>query len=349
MNDWSKKASPWSRRRFLRAGAVLGAGAAAGALSLAARRADALVEPATLTDAYSGRRGVTLRFEMRHGPFPARGHSYSDATTIIFVPHHYRLPESGVAQDRVDTIVHFHGHSTTAEEAMERHELREQLHDSRQNAILVMPQGPVNASDSAGGNLDGEEGLLDFLTEVRKSLQVREVQRACGDAFIPRRGRIGVVCLSAHSGGYRVAARCLEHGGYDVTECYLFDALYGEVDTFSEWVAARREVFHSRERHKLVSFYGPDRAVRRNNRRLMTQLEGVGIGFVHEEPDAPISRGDFTRSRAVFMESGLSHSSVTHRQNNLRDCLFASCLRRELSSDWFDDTENAREIEERPE
>ena len=333
----------WSRRRFVGAMGKLGSGVALGCVVSKARLAEATVEPATVTDSYSGRRGVTLRFEMRHGPFPCRGHSHTDATTVVFVPHHFRIP----SEDRVDTIVHFHGHNTNAVEAMERHELREQLYDSRQNAILVMPQGPLNAEDSSGGKLDEPDGLLDFLTEVRKTLTLREVQRALGDAAIPRRGRIGALCLSAHSGGYRVAARCLEVGGFDTTEMYLFDALYAEVDTFSNWVVERRTSHHSRERHKLVSFFNSDSTVRRNNRRLMETFDDNGIRYVLEEPDAPITRGQFTRNRAVFIRTGLSHSAVTHRHNNLRDCLFASCLRRRLDSDWFDDTENAREVEVR--
>ena len=333
----------WSRRRFLGVAGKLSCGLAAGSVIGTARRAEAVVEPATVTDVSSGRRGVTLRFEMRHGPFPCRGHSYTDATTIVFVPHHFRLS----SEDKVDTIVHFHGHNTTAVEAIERHELREQLYDSRQNAILVVPQGPVSSDDSSGGKLDQADGLLDFLTEVRKTLTLREVQRALGDAAIPRRGRIGALCLSAHSGGYRVAARCLELGGFDTTEMYLFDALYAEVDTFSNWVIERRASHHSRERHKLVSFYNSDSTVRRNNRRLMESFDENGIRYIVEEPSEPITRGEFTRNRAVFIRTGLSHSSVTHRHNNLRDCLYASCLRRRLDTDWFDDTETAREVEVR--
>lgn len=337
--------TPVTRRQFIDTVGKASLGLVVGSGLVLSRKAEATVEPASVTDIYSGRRGVTLRFDMAHGPFPCSGHSYTDSTTIVFVPHHYRLP----ANDRVDVVVHFHGHSTTAEAAMESHQLREQLYDSRQNGILVMPQGPVRASDSSGGKLDRAEGFLNFLTEVRKTLQLAEVRRALGDAAIPRRGRVGVVCLSAHSGGYRVAARCLELGGFEVTETYLFDALYGEVSTFREWVTTARGIYHSRERHKLVSFYSADASVRRNNRRLMEAFDEDGIAYAHEESGTPISRGDFTRNRVVFVDSSLSHSGVTHRHNNLRDALFASCLRRTLDSDWFEDTEGAREIEVRNE
>ncbi|MCA9562768.1 MAG: twin-arginine translocation signal domain-containing protein, partial [Myxococcales bacterium] len=145
----------WTRRRFLKTAA---AGALGTSLLGRMRRAEATVEAAEVADIFEGSRGVTLTFNMQHGPFPCRGSSYRDNRTFVFVPHHFRLP----ASDRVDTVVHFHGHNTTAEEAMERHELREQFYDSCQNGILVMPQGPDNAEDSSGGNLDREDGFLDF-------------------------------------------------------------------------------------------------------------------------------------------------------------------------------------------
>lgn len=335
--------SSWTRRRFLSAAGQAAAGLAAAGLLGSPRRAHATIEPASLRESFAGSRGTTLWFDMEHGPFPASGSSYRDGTTIVFVPHHYRIPESGL----VDMIVHFHGHNTTAQESMENHQLREQLYDSRQNAVLVMPQGPVNASDSSGGNLDREDGLLDFLTEVRRSLQISAVRSLLADAAIPSAARVGVVCLSAHSGGYRVAARCAELGGFDVTEIYLFDALYAEVETFRDWVLARRTVSHSRERHKLVSFYRDDRSVRRNNRELMREFDSAGIDYAHEERGTPITRREFTRARAVFIEESTGHSGVTHEHNNLRDCLYASCLRRRLDSDWFDQAGEARVVEAR--
>jgi hypothetical protein len=319
------------------------AGVTLAVTGLSPKRAAATVGPATVTDIFDGARGVTLTLQMEHGPFPCRGESYTDATTFIFVPHHFRIPEN----ERVDTIVHFHGHSTTAREAMERHELREQLYDSRQNAILVMPQGPVNASDSSGGKLDRESGLLDFLGEVRRTLQLSEVTSALGAAAIPAAARIGATALSAHSGGYRVAARCVELGGFNVTEVYLFDALYGGIETFLDWIVATADQANSRERHKIVSFFAGSTRVARNNRHLMNGLRDSGVRYAHEEPGDLITRRQFTRSRAVFIESELSHSGMTHDHNNLRDCLYASCFRRQLATDWFEDVESERAVDVR--
>jgi hypothetical protein len=90
-------------------------------------------------------RGVTLVLELEHAPFPAPGAVYRDPTVVVFVPHHFR-PGPG---DAIGILVHFHGHNSTAERAMVAHELREQLFDSKQNAILVVPELAVLAPDSA--------------------------------------------------------------------------------------------------------------------------------------------------------------------------------------------------------
>lgn len=335
-----------TRRGFLTRAAAASAAVAFPNVILP-RPAWANVQPGDLRDVSRGQRGVTLTFDMRHGPFPCAGHSYDDPTTIIYIPYHFRVRDQAAEDQRIDVVVHFHGHRTTAGAAMRDHQLREQLLDSLQNAILVMPQGPVNASDSSGGKLDLEDGLLDFLTEVRKSVQLSEVAEAIPEVSIPQRSRIGLCLLSGHSGGYRVIARCLDRGGYNVNEVYLLDALYGELPTFQSWMEDRLEWEHSRERHKIVSFFQPNTDVARNNATLMANFRAADIPFVHETVSDPITRGQFTRYRSVFIEAAASHQGIAWTQNNLRDCLYSSCLDRYIETDWFSDTESERVIDTR--
>lgn len=329
-----------SRRRLLQS-LLVGATATAMAGLPAAAYAQTSITAAPVRRIVRGARGATIYLDMAHGPFPARGHSYRDNTTIVYIPYHFRLRD-----DRIDTVVHFHGHRTTAEQAMEDHQLREQLLDSLQNAILVIPQGPVRANDSAGGKLDLPDGLLNFLGEVRRSIQQREVREAVPDCGITQSARVGYCILSGHSGGYRVIARCLEHGGFNVNEVYLFDALYGDSDRFQAWVAERRTQEDRAMRHKLVSFYATD-TVRTNNRALIRDFERAGIPHVHETRSAPITRRQFTTFRAVFIEAAASHEGSSWTQNNLRDCLFSSCLTRNLQTNWFENSGAPRAIDRR--
>ena len=297
---------------------------------------------ARVTRMSRGKRGTTIYLELRHGPFPCPGKPYKDSTTIVFVPHHYRVMDDYA----LDVLVHFHGHNTTAARAMERHQLREQFHDSKQNALLVMPQGPINAASSSGGKLERPGGLERFLAEVRRALQQRRVARRLGRAHIPRRARVSKLCLSAHSGGYHVVARCLKHGGYNVNEVFLFDALYGDVRFFRDWVLERKGK-KGDERHKLVSFYNTHSRVRQGNMRLLREFSRAKIKCLHETKEGTLPREEFTRGRVIFIKTRVSHNGLTHRHNNLRDCLFASCFTRRLRSRWFDKKGRARKIDKR--
>ena len=338
-----------SRRDFLRTSAAACAAAAGASTLIAPRRAWATVQAAPIRSIEAGARGITVTFDFAHGMFPAPGESYDDPTTIVYIPYHFQVRDDFEGLS-LDTVVHFHGHRTTAGDAMREHELREQLLDSEQNAILVMPQGPERASDSSGGNLDAQDGFLDFLTEVRKSVQQAEVSDALvagGGRRITNQSRIGRVCLSGHSGAYRVISRCISRGGYNVNEVYLLDALYGEIDAFYNWVAERRQFELLRERHKLVSFWQGNGDTARNNQTLIDRFESNGIPHVVESGGERISRDAMIDFRAVFIDQNQSHQGVAVRENPLRDCLYASCLERYRATTWFDAREGERPVDTR--
>jgi len=286
-----------------------------------------------------GKLGTTVFLTPKSAPFPCDGAAYADSTVIVFVPRHYRAPKGGA----IDTVVHFHGHNGTAERVVKTHELREQLYESKQNAILVVPQGPVMAADGNFGKLEKKNGLRHLLSEALNLLASPSVKRALGDAAIPRGARTGLLCLSAHSGGYRATASCLRRGGVNVNEVYLFDALYGEVDAFRDWVLAAKDK-RGRDRHKLISHYVGGR-VREHNLALMRALSNKGVDCLSETRPGSLSRAEITSARVVFLQSAVTHGEITHLQNNLRDCLFASCLRRQLSSGWFKEKDAPRVIE----
>ncbi len=283
--------------------------------------------------------GTTLWLGLDHAPFAGGG--YHDDTVIVFVPSHYRFhDDEGIA-----TLVHMHGHTTTAERAMVAHQLREQVADSKQNAVLVVPQLAVMAADSSCGRLESPGGLQRLLEEVVATTS-REARSTLGDTAFPRDAGVGTTCISAHSGGYHAVACCLRAGGVDVRETYLFDALYGEVDTFRDWVVARHgEPLH--RRHKLVSYFTEGAQTEANDRLLRAQLEQAGVLCEEEQQEGELSRHEISHAEAVFVRSGLWHSQVTWETNALRDCLFASALPRHVATSWFARKSGARPIERR--
>ncbi len=290
----------------------------------------------------SDSRGVTIAMELDHAPFPASGAGYQDRTVYAFVPRHHRVGRDG----HVSFVLHFHGHNTTAERAMVSHELREQLFDSKQNAILIMPQGPTLAADSSCGKLEAPGGLARLLSDALATLSSRDAAQALGAMALPLSSRVGTVCLSAHSGGYHAAAACLRAGGAEVNEVYLFDSLYAEGDVFRDWVIAGKGR-GMRHRHKLVSYYGAGASTESESRRLLTDLERARVRCAYETVEGTLSREELTESEAVFVRTSLSHNGVTHELNALRDCLFASGLTRRLRTAWFDQKEQARVLERR--
>ena len=279
--------------------------------------------------------GTTITMALDHAPFPAPGHSWKDNTVIVFVPWYFRAP----LRRRLDIVVFFHGHGHTAAAAMTGQQLREQVVDSKQNVVLVIPQGPVRARSSAGGKLDKPGGLRRLLEDVRRTLQSRKVTRSLGRRGIPRGARVGRVALAAHSGGFAVVARSLEHGGVEVSEVYLFDALYGHLGAYRDWVTGRRT-------RKLVSFFARGRPAA-NNRTLMGMVRKAKVPVLLEEHEGKLSRRQLVRGRAIFIGAGVDHGSVPFRHNGLRDCLYASGFKRHLRSRWFKNSRQPRKIDKR--
>jgi hypothetical protein len=283
--------------------------------------------------------GTTLFLGLPEAPFAGIGHG--DDTVIVFVPRHYRFrTEQGVS-----ALVHFHGHNSSAERAMLAHSLREQLVDSRQNALLVVPQLAWLSPDSSCGRLASRRGLARLLGSAL-STAARAGRKTLGDARFPERTELGRVCLSAHSGGYHAAACSLREGGVNVSETYLFDALYAEKEVFRDWVLARRGD-PAVSRHKLVSYFIAGAPTEPVNHGLRADLERNGVLVAEEQREGELSRRDLSHAGAVFVRTQIGHSSVTWETNALRDVLYASMLPRHLDSNWFESRNGARPIERR--
>jgi hypothetical protein len=281
--------------------------------------------------------GTTLVLGLPQAPFAGTG----DDTVIVFVPDKYRFQ----SEEGVSLLVHFHGHNSSAERAITAHALREQLVDSRQNAILVVPQLALLAADSSCGKL-AQAGAFARLLGGALSNAARFGKKTLGDSRFPERPGLGRVCLSAHSGGYYAAACSLRHGGVDVSETYLFDALYAESEVFREWVLERLGEPAS-TRHKLVSYFTAGAQTEPLNKGLRDALERSGVLVSEELREGALSRRDLSHADAVFVRTGVAHSSVTWETNALRDVLYASMLPRHLSSNWFASRDGGRPIERR--
>jgi hypothetical protein len=283
--------------------------------------------------------GTTLVLGLPQAPFAGMGRG--DDTVIVFVPQRFRFE----AEEGIPVVVHFHGHNSSAERAIAAHALREQLVDSRQNAVLVVPQLALFAADSSCGRLASPKGLARLLGGSLAT--AAQFGRATlGESRFPAHARLGRVCLSAHSGGYHAAACSLRVGGVEISETFLFDALYAESEVFREWVLARRGD-PATSRHKLVSYFTAGAPTEALNDGLRVALEQSGVLVAEERREGELSRRDLSHAEAVFVRTELSHSSVTWETNALRDALYASMLPRHLGSTWFASRDTGRPIDRR--
>lgn len=252
----------------------------------------------TWTDEAIGRTAVV---KLRSAPFPhpTRPH-YKDDRVLVFVPAGHAPGAS------VDVVVHYHGHHAETVRSARTRRLREQLAASGKAAVLLCPQGPLRAADSAGGRHEDEDGLKKFLTEAL-ALLARE--GVVSDGATWRR-----VILSGHSGGYRVIARALERGGVDVQEVWLHDGLYGQTPSFVRWTtgAAHR---------RLVSTHTPRGGTRANNATLRRLLREAGVPVVVADDDA-----QHAGARAVIVAAPETHDQVTHLRARFERLLRTSVL-----------------------
>ena len=179
-----------------------------------------------------------LHFVSAHTPFPDtardRGHldgdsifqpragHYDDSSVLMIVPRGFK------AGSKADLVFWFHGWHNNIDTALRFYGLARQFAASGVNAILVLPEAARQAADSYAGKL-GQEGMFKGLVaDVMAELRRQQLVTPAGVA--------AHVVVGGHSGGYVAIADILAKGGQRVDEVWLFDALYGHVDDFMNWI-----------------------------------------------------------------------------------------------------------------
>jgi hypothetical protein len=234
---------------------------------------------------------------------------YSDPTVGIFIPSNFRP-----APDATNYLVHFHGWNNHVASVLDHYNLPHQLAESKANAILIVPQGPKDAPDSGDGKLENDEGALGALLDEISAYLVVEHK-------IPS-STIGHVAISAHSGGYKVASFVLEHGGLNdhITDCFLLDASYGNLDRFTHWVATSPN-------HRLISYFTTHLAP--ENKELMSLLTAAHVEFNQlDDKDFSLQTVSATGRHPLFIPTDLPHDQVPSKRDHVKVLLDSSSLAR---------------------
>jgi hypothetical protein len=278
----------------------------------------AWLQAADLTGQYAPQ-GQLIVTNLASAPFPhplrAQGHQYKDK--FFSAADHYQdshvalfVPKGFRAGGEVDLVVHFHGWGNNLTNALGKYQLIRQFASSRRNAVLIVPQGPVDASDSFGGKLEDAGGFKQFIADALAGLGQRGI---LGDA------RPGRIILSGHSGGYEVISAILARGGLTdhVREVWLFDALYARTERFVLWF----------DHHpgRFIDLYTAHGGTLDESEELMTALRGNGAPFFCAN-ETNATAADLRINPLIFLFSDLPHDEVMQARGTFQRFLETSVL-----------------------
>ena len=230
---------------------------------------------------------------------------YNDSRVAFYTPRGYNQKKN------VDILVHFHGWYAELSDIMERDRLAEQVSISRKNVILIVPQGPKNAPDSVYGKLETKNGFKNFIKESLTLLKNK------GYTTSTRPGRI---VISGHSGAYHVISLIVTRGGLieNISEVYLFDALYGELEKFVYWF--------DNYNVKFINLYIKPGATYERVKTILEDLSDWDYPYIdiyyHQ-----LSKKIIKRNHIIFISSSADHNEIVHKNNPLARLLNASRLK----------------------
>jgi hypothetical protein len=188
--------------------------------------------------------------------------TYSDSRVLLHIPRGFDIRRPSLL------IVFFHGHGAKlADDVYMRQQVPAQISASGVNAVLVAPQLAFDAADSSAGKLWQPGAFARFLGEA-----AQELAKLHGDPRSVRSFASIPVVIVAYSGGYLATAWSVHHGGLTnrLRGVVLFDALYGELGMFADWIERQKSAF-------FISTYSPSTQWRNTElQRLLAERE---IGF----------------------------------------------------------------------
>ncbi|HTR28405.1 MAG TPA: hypothetical protein VMH27_03995 [Puia sp.] len=227
---------------------------------------------------------------------PVAGH-YDDSSVILVVPP--RLKRSR----NTDLIFWFHGWHNNIDTALQFYGLARQFAAANCDAVLVLGEAARNSADSYGGKLKQKGDFAGLVRDVMNELKRYGV--------VPADAVAGHIVLGCHSGGYSAVADILANVQVPVDEVYLFDALYGRLPVFMDWIRQDR-------RHHFVHWYtdhggGTDVV----SDTLMRQLGVQHIDYLLTT-EALLDAGQIRNSRVLFVHSTREHNVIIDNPDDFK-------------------------------
>jgi hypothetical protein len=254
-----------------------------------------------------------LRFSSSHTSFPdtgrakgwldgdkifrtAAGH-YDDSSVLLIIPPQFK------ADRKIDMVFWFHGWHNNIDSALVFYGLATQFAECGRNAVLVLPETAKNAADSYGGKLQQNgmfKGLVDDVINELKS-----------NAIIDRNAAPGHMALCGHSGAYQVIANILQNGEMPVDEIFLFDALYGRLSVFLNWIQ------EDKQHHCIHWFTNHGGGTDAMSDSLMLQLRNLHKDYQLTEENM-LSPVLIRNSSLLFIHSQREHNVIINNPDDFR-------------------------------
>lgn len=224
------------------------------------------------------------------------GH-YDDSTVLLVVPPHLKRDR------KTDLIFWFHGWHNNIDTALEFYGLARQFAAANCDAVLVLPEAAKNAADSYGGKLRQKGDFKNLVGTVMEELKNYGV--------VPPEATAGHIVLGCHSGGYSAVADILANCQQPVDEVWLFDALYGHLPVFMDWIRADK-------RHHFVHWFtnhggGTDEM----SDTLMQQLESQHIDYLLTR-EGLLSPATIRDNRILFIHSPREHNVIVNNPDDFK-------------------------------
>lgn len=227
---------------------------------------------------------------------PVAGH-YDDSSVLLVIPSGFRRGRS------TDLVFWFHGWHNNVDTALQFYGLARQFAAANRNAILVLPEAAKDAADSYAGKLRRKGDFSNLVGDVMERLKA--------GGIVPPHAVAGHIVLGCHSGGYSAVADILANGGEPIDAVWLFDALYGRLPVFMDWIGADR-------RHCFVHWFtnhggGTDQ----QSDTLMRQLEARKIAYWLTD-EAKLNRRMIRDYPVLFIHSPREHNVIINDPDDFR-------------------------------
>jgi predicted esterase len=252
---------------------------------------------------------MIFRISSFHTSFPDTGRSnghnynnvlytaaehYSDSSVLIIVPPAFK------ANGNADLIFWFHGWGNNIDSVSPRYDLFKQFVASKRNAILVLAETAKNAPDSYGGKLEQKDVFKLLVEDVLNKLRAEKL--------IFKKSGAGNITLAGHSGAYRVMAYIIQNGGMEIKQAILFDALYSEVDKYTNWIQADPS-------HQFINIYTDNGGTYKLSVNMASELRDKNIPLINAE-EKEITPGILKTNHVIFIHSLKAHNDVINRPGN---------------------------------